>query len=387
MMPTKTLLIQLAILFSVVSASHSLPRFALITGARCASCHVNPTGGQLRTRYGFTYGIGTLPLPAHTTDDEEGAGNGESTPFDPRLTDHITLGADLRTQFLYAPDADVSGFHMMTASVYGNLELTKAISAYMKYDLVNNTYGSTGGPEIYVVARVLPGRWYLKAGNFLPDYGTRVDDHTGFTRGGDVGFLPGAATSTGLIFTPNYKDVGMEIGGSAGIFEASAGVYNGTGNGRKIDLNGEKAVVARIELATSVGEVNVRIGTSGYLFDLYRMGAIHAGVGTGGLAVYGEIDFTRNRLDPTGTTITTSSNAMAAFVGADLLLSKGVWFTTKGEIFDPSRGTANDDVKRVTLGLELFPLPFVEIRPLFRFNIETPSVGNNTGLVQLHVWF
>ncbi|HLB01351.1 MAG TPA: hypothetical protein VJO14_08195 [Bacteroidota bacterium] len=388
-MVTLARLIPGAALLLILLPAHStaLPRFALTMGARCSSCHVNPTGGQLRNRHGFTFGAGTLPMPSHATDRDGTDDGGESALFDPRLTDHITIGGDLRSQFLYSPDADVSGFHMMTASVYGNLFLTEDISAYMKVDLVNNAYGPTGGPEVYMLARVLPGRWYLKAGDFLPDYGMRIDDHTGFTRGGNLGFTPGSLAGAGLIFTPNYKDVGLEVGGSAGMFDASAGVFNGTGNARKIDLSGVKAVVARVEVAASAGEVNLRLGTSGYLYDRYRMGALHIGAGTGGFALYGEIDFTRNRLDPSGFTIHTSADAMAAFGEADVLILKGLWLTAKGEVFDPSRGTPGDEVKRITAGFEIFPCPFVEIRTQYRFNIETPSVGNNTGLVQLHVWF
>ncbi|MBI3189558.1 MAG: hypothetical protein HYZ33_02805, partial [Ignavibacteriales bacterium] len=55
-----------AFLFVVlVSSSFAIPRFALMTGAKCGACHVNPTGGQMRTEYGSSFSVDALPIIAH----------------------------------------------------------------------------------------------------------------------------------------------------------------------------------------------------------------------------------------------------------------------------------------------------------------------------------
>src|SRR6185369_4510273 len=88
-----------------VSATQALPRYALATGAKCVACHVNPTGGQLRTEYGTSYSANTLVMETtHKKSDEKtevaADSTAEVTPaeedftFNPRLTENITIGGD-----------------------------------------------------------------------------------------------------------------------------------------------------------------------------------------------------------------------------------------------------------------------------------------------------
>lgn len=337
----------------------------------------------MRTRYGLTFGLGTLTMAAHADSaDNEGA-----VTFDPRLGESVTLGGDLRTQYIGESAGKTSTFHMMTASMYGNVRLTGDISATVRFDLVNAAYGERSGPEVYVIARVLPGRWYVKGGDFLPAFGMRLDDHTGYTRGGDLGSIPGAVGLPGLIFTPNYKDIGLEIGGSAGDLEITAGVLNGTGNAVRLDFRDSKAFLARLEYALTISGAHLVVGTSGYHYDAYRLGGFHAGIGTDFLAVYGEADFTKHRLQSSGFVIDRSADQMAAFVAVDVRVTRGIWLTGKYDRFDPARGVPSDEFTRYTVGLELFPWPFIELRPQIRLAAEPSAVENNSALIQLHAWF
>ncbi len=366
-----------------LAAAPSLPRFAMITGARCSSCHVNPGGGGMRNRHGLTFGIGALTMSAH----DDSADTDDGGVFDPRLGESVTLGGDLRTQYIGESAGGTSTFHMMTASLYGNVRLSRDISANARFDLVNAAYGERSGPEVFVLARVLPGRWYLKGGDFLPAFGTRIDDHTAYTRGGDLGSIPGAVALPGLLFTPNYKDIGLEVGGTAGDLEISAAVMNGTGNAVRLDFRDAKAFIVRLEYAASVSGVNLVVGSSGYHFDAYRMGGVHAGIGADFFALYGEADFTKNRIAFSGFSIDRSADQMAAFLAADVRIVRGIWFTGKVDRFDPARGTPSDEFTRYTLGLELFPWPFIELRPQLRLAAEPADVDNNSALLQLHAWF
>ncbi len=62
-----SLLISVLIIIAlwINQSAYSLPRFSLMTGAKCGYCHTNPTGGQLRNDNGVTYSLETLPLAAH----------------------------------------------------------------------------------------------------------------------------------------------------------------------------------------------------------------------------------------------------------------------------------------------------------------------------------
>ncbi len=368
------------------SGALALPRFALMAGAKCGSCHVNPTGGQIRTDYGLSYGMDALPLRTG-----KGEGDDAGFTFNPKLSENFTIGADFRRQFIIEQTGGASAFHLMTMSLYGSVQLQKRLVFFFKQDLVNETYGALGGPEVFIVAKILPGGWYVKGGDFLPDYGWRLDDHTAYVRGGDLGFLPGFAGHAGLIFLPNYKDIGMEFGGYAGGFFITAGVFSGSGNTQKIYFENDKAYSAKIEYSGNIESVNFRLGASGYGYKSYKMGGIHAGLGTADVALLGEVDVTHNTIDPFAVPspgdINESGRAMAAYGELDIRAVQGVWFTGKYDVFDPIRGVTGDALKRLTIGMEFFPYPFVEFRPQYRLAMETPSIDNNTGLVQLHVWF
>ncbi len=70
--------------------SHAVPRFALRDGAPCAKCHVDPSGGGMRTGFGrAAFEVTTLPgtwatLPA------------DAAPLDANLSDSVTIGSDMR---------------------------------------------------------------------------------------------------------------------------------------------------------------------------------------------------------------------------------------------------------------------------------------------------
>ncbi|MBI3193678.1 MAG: hypothetical protein HYZ34_04305 [Ignavibacteriae bacterium] len=364
------------LLFTLVGSTLAIPRFALMTGAKCGACHTNPTGGQMRTEYGSSFSVDALPIAAHKDDE---------FTFNPKLTDNITIGGDFRTQFFYDQSSKTTGFHAMTTTLYGSVQLAKKILFYFKDDIINSgSYGSKVGLEAYGLMKVLPNNGYIKFGAFLPDYGWRLDDHTGFTRGG------------ALFFTPNYKDIGLELGSYFGDVFLTAGVYNGTGNEWKIDFSKDKAYTMKIEYMGKADELNFRIGASGYGFRSYKMGGVHAGLAFGDLIISGEMDWTNNKLlNPTSPNpIDESKNMMAAYAEVDYRAMQGLWFTGKFDMFDPLNGIGDDDVssatntlKRLTFGLEYYPFSFVELRPQYRVVMETPSVDNNQALVQLHLWF
>ncbi len=388
----------LTVTVAITQFSTALPRFALMTGAKCASCHVNPTGGQMRTDYGSTFSTDVLPLRASRDED---------FTFSGKLNDNISLGGDYRSQFIWDQFSAKTSFQSMTTAIYGAVKISKKFSFYFKQDIVNGSYngvygGLYNGTEAYGLAKPV-SNWYLKGGLFLPDYGWRIDDHTAYTRGGDLGFT-GAGYHQSLPFIPNYKDLGVEVGGYIENFFVSAGVFNGTGHLSPIDFSKDKAIAAKLEYASTISGANVRLGASGYAFGDFKMGGFTAGFSPDScLAVYGEIDWTKNRyaylFDTTFNVnyigIVPNVYTMASFVEADLRLMDGLWFTGRYDMYDPSQGLSDDDsapgtnsVQRVTLGLEFFPYSFVEVRPQFRFTLEKPSVSdNNIGFVQMHFWF
>jgi hypothetical protein len=230
-------------------------------------------------------------------------------------------------------------------------------------------------------------------GSFLPEYGWRGDDHTSFVRGGNLGRLSGLQPNSGLIFLPNYKDLGIEMGGVSGNFTITAGIFNGTGNSTPVDFRKQKAAVARVEYVASVEGINLRLGASGYGFRNYRMGGFTLGAAYGDVVLMTEVDWTHDRLS--GGTVVDGENAMALSTELDVKAVQGLWCIAKHEFFDPLQGVENvetapsgNSIQRIILGVEFFPYGNVEIRPQLRYNIEQPELsGNNQYIVQLHCWF
>lgn len=373
----------------VPASSSALPRFALITGAKCGSCHVNPTGGQMRTDFGTKWGDDKLPLEA--TKDTDFAIN-------PQVSDNLSFGFDYRSQFIYDQHSQTSTFQAMTTALYGDFRLSRRVSFYFKQDIINGTYGGLynglyNGTEVYGLLRIVPGSWYVKGGSFLPDFGWRLDDHTAYTRGGDLGFT-GAGFHPGLMFVPNYHDIGVEVGGYLGDLMITSGLFNGTGQTAPIDFDKDKAYTVKLQYMSSLSSLNFLVGASGYGFRSYKIGGIMAGFATGdsNLVFTGEVDWTHNAM--AGTTVVENIDQMAVYAELDYRAIQGLWVTGKFDAFDPLEGISDDpagspsnSVQRVTLGFEFFPFPFVEVRPQYRIVIQHPSNDNNVALVQFHLWF
>ena len=114
------------------------PRFALRVGARCTMCHVNPTGGAMRNRYGReVFELHDLPL------DTKLKGWLARTPFTPQVTDWLALGGDLRFAYLFTklgakppgkPKFDPvvnNTFFLMQAALYVSATVTKWLTVYL----------------------------------------------------------------------------------------------------------------------------------------------------------------------------------------------------------------------------------------------------------------
>ncbi len=384
------------IFFFVLLLEHSfaLPRFALMTGAKCGSCHVNPTGGQMRNEYGIRFSSDKIPLEALKDSD---------FTFSSKLTDNISIGGDYRSQFIYDGLSKHTSFNSMTTTLYGAVTLSKKISFYFKHDIVNGTYGGLyggifNGTEVFGIAKILPNGGYIKGGTFLPDYGWRYDDHTAYIRGGDIGFT-GAGFHPGLIFIPNYKDIGIEVGINIENLSITSGLFNGSGHTDPISFSPDKAYTAKVTYHGSASDLNYHIGVSGYGYRSYKMGGMSVGFGVSDIVVFGEIDWTHENLNvtppvPPRPRINVGYNSMALLAEANYRAIQGVWLIGRYEMFDPQLGRINDpngdplnSIKRVTVGLEFFPYSFVECRPQYRFVIETPSIQNDVAVVQMHLWF
>src|SRR6202020_247255 len=148
------------------------PYLAVQLGLKCGQCHVNPTGGGLRTAFGDIFA--QTILPANHLDGAADNWTGAVNQF-------LRAGGDLRF------DAAVTTAPNTRSLQQFDLEQTRV---YLEADVI------PGRLLAYVDEQVAPGGalmsgayvwywpgshdWYLKAGQMYLPFGFRLQDQTAF---------------------------------------------------------------------------------------------------------------------------------------------------------------------------------------------------------------
>ena len=367
------ILLQITVLFALGLFStlpiFALPRFASRTGAKCQSCHVNPTGGGMRQTFGVQYGRETLPVP--TWSDEFGLDD-----FSTKLTDFISVGADFRTLFYYqqnpdtgaSPKKTINQFYQMQGDVYVSYRLAKKVGIYLDKGIYN-------GFEIFGLLSILPGNGYIKVGKFVPNYGTKMDYHTAYIRK-YTGFSPEQA--------PRPELTGAEVGFLPGPISITGGVYN------SVDILGgtgsDKALLGRVEGMFGASE-DVHVGLGGNVFTT-KTGetrtTLFGGFGSfsyQNLTILGEADLIQNKLGGTKTT------GLVTFAEVDYVVTPGLDVKVGYDFYDRDKDLKTGSMSRYNIGLEFFPIAGVEVRPIYRIVKDEPiDIKNNEFNLVIHFY-
>ncbi len=357
----------------LVDSVVALPRFASRTNFSCKSCHVNPTGGGMRSPFGNSYGREELPIP---TWQEQFA----LDEFNTNLTDFLSYGADVRFLYFYQSkddgSADRSSFFPMQADVYLNLQLSRKISVF-----VNPAFGPFPRYEVFGLAKVLPAGGYVKVGRFTPSYSMRLDDHTSYVREA----------------TPFRNNSGQQAGIELGIYPEPIGIVaaitNGVSGDRASDVS--KALYGRVDGRVKIGPAGIMLGASAYR-DNTAGGRLTLLSGFGGVS-FGEA-FTVlaevQHMKGTSTLMSVSSDRnqrnsagielkqLALFTELSWAIMQGIDLKFMYDFFDPDVDIKSGRAERLSFGLEFFPVSGVELRPLIRFTNDTKL---NTNITDFHL--
>lgn len=375
----RVLLLATGCLLLFIHTTEALPKFSTRQGAKCQSCHINPTGKGMRSTFGATYGREELTLPTFKdqTDLDE---------FSPSLNDFFTIGMDYRTLFFYQEQNSTSSFFQMQGDLYLDLRLNKKFRIYFDKGLYS-------GFEVFGLAKVLPLDGYIKIGNFVPAYGLKMDDHNLFIRNGPYFPINPAIASypQGLGFGQGSEDTGLELGFNPSIFTVNIGLFNG----RKGGIAGtggtkNKTLVVRADMNMQTDLINFNLGGSVYhLPATGTAGKTQLWGGFGVLSIannftlLGEIDFIESR----NTTLGKQVTGNIFYTEANYIIYEGIDLKLGYEFYDPNIDLADGTVSRITIGAEIFPLTGVEVRPLLRINQETKTeISNNELQVMFHFY-
>lgn len=338
------------------------PAFAVRTGHRCSQCHLNRTGGGLRTPFGSLYTQTVLPnrlLPWRKADN--------LLPADPDA--RFAVGADARVQYLALnarAGPDSSSFEVPEANLYAEARLVPGrFSLYLDESVGP---GGASARELFALWTLPVGNGYLKGGKFLPPFGWRLPDDAAFIR-----------RSSG--FTYSAPDQGLELGFEPGRWSFHLAAVNGSGGS---DNNRSKKFTLLALRRLGPG----RLGLSAANDIAAGVTTTHAGllggVNLGRLALLAEADWVELSREPDTT------QRLLAWLEADLLIARGLNLKLAHDWIDPDRDVRTDARVRDSLGLELVPYPFVQLRWVARRLDGPPQVAGARDRqveFELHLFF
>lgn len=321
-----TTILGLAFMVLWAQNADALPRYTAQYGQNCNLCHVNPTGGGMRSQYASQY-IVPEEIAAR------GWGDTEIENYSPQITPNIAVGVDLRT-LIFQREGGTGSTFAMQGDFYLDVTLNPYFTAYVEQGL------STSG-EIFGMGRTTWLDGYFKAGRFIPDYGWRFSDHQMFNRRYEL-------ESSGSDSPASLYGSGIEVGMSPGILTASASLLGGS------QKNGDN-YAARAMIQESLGELNFGVG--GSLLRRQFADGHHRIAGGFWYLAYGPVTWL-GEIDETS-----QPGVLGNLVSQELVyqVSRGYDVRLTYNFQDPDRAYKSGTRQEYGIGLSTMPAPFISI--------------------------
>ncbi|MBU0508925.1 hypothetical protein KKH27_08830 [bacterium] len=408
----------LLIFILLASIARAEPHYTAIFGQSCGLCHVGPTGRGMRSLYGSQFfGPTYLPVKPVTFEFLE--------RIKPQLSESVIIGADLRTIWLSentqidtteaglsAPLSTNTGtISQMEGYLYLNLRPSDNFSLYYSQGVAQ----SSGRFEMYGLVEGLPLHSFIKAGQFQENFGWAFADHTSFVRTGLFGSYDG--TIIGIPSPPHYG-VGAEVGLKPWKFDVSASFTNAqTSYPQARDK--QKRWFARAQFQQGIEMLGPQFTAGGswyhapykaadpeYPFASPRLLRDEAWGGFGGLGWEGlegtlgctngfgflasSAMFEYDRRAHVNPLAAGQSPVTAAYSTGVLstMIQPGIWLIGQYDWMDLGVPEMPDpQAERTTLGLQIFPLPWVEVSPRYRLINNAAAALRNQRQFELQAHF
>ena len=328
----------LSVLLALCAAGvRAEPYFAVQTGQKCAQCHVNGTGGGMRTPFGNAFAQTQLAATKLDTGDATWLGN---------IGTFFGLGANARSGLTVTdvPGApQTNSFDLHEARVYFSFSpIPNRLTVYVDQLVAP---GSSLNREAFVRYSTEDGQYYLKAGRLYLPFGWRLQDESAFVR-----------TESGV--NMSGSDTGVEVGWDSGPMAVRFAVSNGTSGGPEVDRR--KQFSLQTEYVTDAW----RLGVAGNLNDAAAgdrsVWGVFAGLLTGPVSWLVELDSIKDRsFIPTAGREKRSS----------AWLAEGNWRIVQGhnlkltaEYLDPDQQIADNRQTRYSAVYEYSPIQYLQLR-------------------------
>ena len=342
------------------SRANAEPYLAAQMGLKCAQCHVNPTGGGLRSIYGNTFAQTVL---AHKRlGAEEDLWTGQVMKF-------LSVGGNARANYNWeeVPHQDsTNDFAVEEARAYLDFGvIPNRLSVYLDQRFAP---GNSTNMEANVRFWIRENSLYVKAGRMYLPFGYRFEDDSAFVR-----------SLSGI--NMQAPDEGAEIGFESGSWTAQLAISNGAGGGTEVDSG--KQVTTRAEFVRS----RWRAGAS-LLYNDTDLGS-RTGAGAfgafnlGPVTLLGEVDYFDDESIGDG-------KLMATLAEADWKIAQGHNLKLTYEWYEPNDDVDEDEQVRTSLLYEWSPIQFVQLRAGLRVYDGIPQNDNQNrtqAFLQLHGFF
>lgn len=412
-----------------VSMVHATPRMWLTAGTPCGACHVNPSGGEMRTELGWSSmrRTGALTYEALGAAADDHATNAWFRGSISVGGDFRLLGARLgRPEVVDTPTGtetrypDVTWFPMQLQP-YLAVRPTNELTLYGSWvvgpetfragEICDPVFPGMGCYSTFVLYEPAAAGLSARAGVFQPGIGVRHDDHTILIRGD-------AADRRTPIIPPSYAEAGAEVAwqprqwirGEIGAFhtgnlDESLNSVARTASLWPVAYQARVTVQPALELggAASHGSaadapddfddfddfdalaevqhptvLNTWLGASAYGSGDFLTLNGFAGLGLHqGLAFLAELSRTQR---------TQRHVTLNGHVGASWSIVP--WFVVAARAERAQTDTRDERfvVKQYVAGVEIFPIPYLEVRPEYRLaETDTYRFGQTT--LQVHFFY
>jgi hypothetical protein len=337
------------------------PYLAAQMGLKCVQCHVNPTGGGMRTVYGNTFA--QTVLAAKRIGPEEDLWTGQVMKF-------LAVGGNARANYSWNDTPHQTGtndFNVEEARAYLDFGvIPNRLSVYFDQRFAP---GNTTNMEANIRYWITENAFYVKAGRMYLPFGYRFEDDNAFVR-----------QLSGI--NMQAPDEGVEVGFEHGAWTGQAAISNGAGGGTEVDAG--KQISTRLEFVQS----RWRGGASLLFNDTdagNRSGAgLFGAVNAGPVTFLGEVDYFDDKSIGNGTKL------MATLAEADWKLAQGHNLKLTYEWFEPNRDVDEDEQIRTSLLYEWSPIQFIQLRAGVRIYDGIPQNDNQNrkqAFIQLHGFF
>ena len=313
------------------TALEARPEFATELEKECSFCHLDPAGGGPRNRVGEIFEENYFEFPEDF--DMEAV-----TEEAKEIVKRLTTSFDFQTAFIKTTHANeeentiagcnschssIDRFLLMQAEVTFNAQA----SEHVRLTLSNNA-GTT--MNAFATVDAIPKHLYVKVGQFRLPFAIKQKDHNILVR-------------EGYELGSNKRDIGVELGGSAGKIFYNAAFFNTNNAAAKGGLG---------TLGAQLGPI--RAGVSAILEkpseNWERLIGAFLTASYAGVSIEGEFNFGNN--DEIASLTPDAVDSKGYYIGAKYRILPQLIVAGRYGLFDPDRMVKGDASQRVTLSAQ-----------------------------------